>query len=212
MTLPGNAHGQSTLVVVTGQRVQRSAAGRPGVEKHQQLQVWRQRVNMAPEQDGRRKRRVGTSGLLTGTVAALLQLSVLRRHPRGAARGGATAPLWTAQPAVGGPASLLEDGADETKPASGAAVDLRERSGASEENGATGSRRDSKCKGLGLQMEARQTPQTPPTLSMRALTVSPVRDSPGNIHSSTLNTGMLWHTAAGCLLKTHINTQQRLFK
>lgn len=67
---------------------------------------------------------MGSSGLLTGAVAALLQLSVLRWHPGRAARGGATAPLWTAQPAVGGPASLLEDGADEAKPTSGAAVDL----------------------------------------------------------------------------------------
>lgn len=67
---------------------------------------------------------VGSSGLLTGTVAALFQLPVLRWHPRGAARGGATAPLWTARPAVGGPASLLEDRADETKPTSSAAVDL----------------------------------------------------------------------------------------
>lgn len=67
----------------------------------------------------------GSSGLLTGTVAVLFQLSLLRWHPRRAARGGATAPLWAAQPAVAGPASLLEDRADEAKPTSGAAVDLR---------------------------------------------------------------------------------------
>lgn len=67
---------------------------------------------------------VGSSGLLTGTVAVLFQLSVLRWHPRRTARGGATAPLWTAQPAVGGPTSLLEDRADETNPTSSAAVDL----------------------------------------------------------------------------------------
>lgn len=72
---------------------------------------------------------VGSSGLLTGTVAVLFQLSVLPWHPRRAARGRATAPLWTAQPAVGGPTSLLEDRADEANPTSSAAVDLRERSG-----------------------------------------------------------------------------------
>lgn len=66
---------------------------------------------------------VGSRGLLTGTVAVLFHLPVLRWHPGRAARGGATAPLWTAQPAVGG---LLEDRADETNPTSSAAVDLWE--------------------------------------------------------------------------------------
>lgn len=36
LTLPGNAHGKRPLVVLTGQRVQRSAAGSPGVEEDQQ--------------------------------------------------------------------------------------------------------------------------------------------------------------------------------
>lgn len=76
---------------------------------------------------------VGSSGLLTGTEAVLLQLSVPRWHPWRAARGRAAAPLWTAQPAVGGPTSLLEDRADEANPTSGAAVDLRERSGPTRE-------------------------------------------------------------------------------
>lgn len=92
MALPGNAHGQGSLVVVAGQGLQRSAARGPGVEKYQQLQVWRQQGRERVIQHGTRtglkeKTRMGGSGLLTGTVAVLLQLSVLRWYPWGAARG-----------------------------------------------------------------------------------------------------------------------------
>lgn len=43
LALPGDAHGERPLVVLAGQRVQRSTAWSPGVEEHQQPQVWMER-------------------------------------------------------------------------------------------------------------------------------------------------------------------------
>lgn len=43
------------------------------------------------------------------------------------------------------------------------------------------------------------------TLSMSARTVSPVSECPGKGHSSTLNSGTLWHMVV-CLLRTHTKT------
>ncbi|TNN61876.1 hypothetical protein EYF80_027892 [Liparis tanakae] len=92
LALPGHAHGERPLVVLTGQRVQRSAARSPGVEEDQQPQL-------------------SVSGRSTG---------------RGAWRGAA-APLGTVHPAVGDPAHLLEDRADESNAPPGAAVHLSGR-------------------------------------------------------------------------------------
>ncbi len=64
---------------------------------------------------------------LTRTVGVFLQLSVSRRRSRRAARRGAAAPLRTVHPAVGDPAHLLEDRANESNAPPSTAVDLPER-------------------------------------------------------------------------------------
>lgn len=61
---------------------------------------------------------------LTRTVGGFLQLSVSRRGTWRGAWRRAAAPLWTVNPAIGDPAHLLEDRADESNSSSGAAVHL----------------------------------------------------------------------------------------
>ncbi len=43
LAFPGNTHGERPLMVLTGQRVQRSTAWCPGVKENQQPQIWRKR-------------------------------------------------------------------------------------------------------------------------------------------------------------------------